>query len=213
MAVNPETTSPQNAKQVFRSGDLVWAKIKDQPGYPIWPPWPGFISAGDEFKPRDIHRNPNSQTEELIVFFGDHSYAFVERENIVPYSSKKARKKCKACLKMSIAEANGYKDGKITIDEKKLKEKRELLEKQQRKNAKEKEAEKSKQKGNRKKQVALKKKSIVKKRKVLRYATKANYPKRDKQIGSRVMLSCGLFPPASALLDYADYVDMTDVKV
>ncbi|XP_066999314.2 cytokine-like nuclear factor N-PAC isoform X2 [Anabrus simplex] len=63
--------------EVFKIGDLVWAKMKG------FSPWPGRVSAPT----KDLKRPSASKkhTLQCIFFFGTNNYAWIEESNIKPY--------------------------------------------------------------------------------------------------------------------------------
>ncbi|XP_015432763.1 PREDICTED: putative oxidoreductase GLYR1 homolog isoform X2 [Dufourea novaeangliae] len=63
--------------EVFKLGDLVWAKMKG------FSPWPGRVSnpSKDLKKPMNTKKGP----VQCIFFFGTNNYAWIEESNIKPY--------------------------------------------------------------------------------------------------------------------------------
>ncbi|XP_031839921.1 nucleosome-destabilizing factor isoform X2 [Nomia melanderi] len=63
--------------EVFKLGDLVWAKMKG------FSPWPGRVSnpSKDLKKPTNTKKGP----VQCIFFFGTNNYAWIEESNIKPY--------------------------------------------------------------------------------------------------------------------------------
>ncbi|XP_076237585.1 nucleosome-destabilizing factor [Calliopsis andreniformis] len=67
--------------EVFKLGDLVWAKMKG------FSPWPGRVSnpSKDLKKPTNTKKGP----VQCIFFFGTNNYAWIEESNIKPYQEYK----------------------------------------------------------------------------------------------------------------------------
>ncbi|XP_071559981.1 cytokine-like nuclear factor N-PAC [Temnothorax nylanderi] len=67
--------------EVFKLGDLVWAKMKG------FSPWPGRVSvpSKDLKKPANTKKGP----VQCIFFFGTNNYAWIEESNIKPYQEYK----------------------------------------------------------------------------------------------------------------------------
>ncbi|XP_012273694.1 putative oxidoreductase GLYR1 homolog [Orussus abietinus] len=63
--------------EIFKLGDLVWAKMKG------FSPWPGRVSnpSKDLKKPSNTKKGP----VQCIFFFGTNNYAWIEETNIKPY--------------------------------------------------------------------------------------------------------------------------------
>ncbi|XP_053973823.1 cytokine-like nuclear factor N-PAC [Hylaeus anthracinus] len=63
--------------EVFKLGDLVWAKMKG------FSPWPGRVSnpSKDLKKPTNTKKGP----VQCIFFFGTNNYAWIEESNLKPY--------------------------------------------------------------------------------------------------------------------------------
>ncbi|KAL0111596.1 hypothetical protein PUN28_013058 [Cardiocondyla obscurior] len=67
--------------EVFKLGDLVWAKMKG------FSPWPGRVSvpSKDLKKPANAKKGP----VQCIFFFGTNNYAWIEESHIKPYQEYK----------------------------------------------------------------------------------------------------------------------------
>ncbi|KAF7400655.1 hypothetical protein HZH66_005839 [Vespula vulgaris] len=67
--------------EMYKLGDLVWAKMKG------FSPWPGRVSipSKDLKKPGNTKRGP----VQCIFFFGTNNYAWIEESNIKPYQQYK----------------------------------------------------------------------------------------------------------------------------
>ncbi|KAL6437785.1 hypothetical protein ACFW04_004263 [Cataglyphis niger] len=67
--------------EVFKLGDLVWAKMKG------FSPWPGRVSvpSKDLKKPANTKKGP----VQCIFFFGTNNYAWIEESHIKPYQEYK----------------------------------------------------------------------------------------------------------------------------
>ncbi|XP_039295202.1 putative oxidoreductase GLYR1 homolog [Nilaparvata lugens] len=67
--------------EAFKIGDFVWAKMKG------FPPWPGRVSN----PPKDL-KNPKGGKKSVshcIFFFGSKNYAWIEENNLKPYTDYK----------------------------------------------------------------------------------------------------------------------------
>ncbi|XP_051175503.1 cytokine-like nuclear factor N-PAC [Leptopilina boulardi] len=88
--------------EVFKLGDLVWAKMKG------FSPWPGRVSipSKDLKKPT----NPKKGPVQCIFFFGSNNYAWIEEANIKPYHEFK-----ETLVKSS--KTSGFKDAVGAIED------------------------------------------------------------------------------------------------
>ncbi|XP_076282838.1 nucleosome-destabilizing factor isoform X2 [Lasioglossum baleicum] len=88
--------------EVFKLGDLVWAKMKG------FSPWPGRVSnpSKDLKKPTNTKKGP----VQCIFFFGTNNYAWIEESNIKPYLEYK-----ETLIKSS--KAGAFKDAVEAIEE------------------------------------------------------------------------------------------------
>ncbi|KAK7872566.1 hypothetical protein R5R35_013794 [Gryllus longicercus] len=68
--------------EMFKIGDLVWAKMKG------FSPWPGLVS-----NPTKDLKRPTSKksAQQCIFFFGTNNYAWIEEANIKPYFEYRER--------------------------------------------------------------------------------------------------------------------------
>ncbi|EFN85056.1 Nuclear protein NP60-like protein [Harpegnathos saltator] len=88
--------------EVFKLGDLVWAKMKG------FSPWPGRVSnpSKDLKKPANTKKGP----VQCIFFFGTNNYAWIEESHIKPYQEFKD-----TLVKSS--KSNAFKDAVEAIEE------------------------------------------------------------------------------------------------
>uniref|UniRef100_A0A1B6GI18 Cytokine-like nuclear factor N-PAC n=1 Tax=Cuerna arida TaxID=1464854 RepID=A0A1B6GI18_9HEMI len=64
---------------MYKVGDLVWAKMKG------FPPWPGRVSN----PPKDLKRPASKKASHCIYFFGSENYGWIEESNLKPYEQYK----------------------------------------------------------------------------------------------------------------------------
>ncbi|XP_054256833.1 cytokine-like nuclear factor N-PAC isoform X2 [Macrosteles quadrilineatus] len=84
---------------VYKIGDLVWAKMKG------FPPWPGRVSN----PPKDLKRPASKKASHCIYFFGSENYGWIEESNLKPYEQYK-----EALIRAN--KSNAFKDAVEAIE-------------------------------------------------------------------------------------------------